>query len=607
MMEIKCGVCGEITEFENPLDFSKLQDADLGGLPKFTGEDSFEKMVQCCPVCGYCNFDISNNVLTANKLLQSEEYQYIISSEDLDKSISSMMAVAYIYECQNSYYISAKAHSFTSKMLEDKGESERALIFKEQEVRLLLLHISTEYFKKHFDIKIYQYLIDALRRLKKFDKAIQFCDIALTKTYASVQRNIFFLEKSLCLNYISDSHEFGEKNGEFNNFYQILIQGFSLKQNENTYKDMFDKSRAYLEKSVYFPIADGADFIIKIDKTESVSMDKMITELRKTYDSVLGLKDDLGNDFTAVDTAKESTDKPKEDSVKIMTMQELEEEKSALVKFESLKVQFDILQNENSEILKQLVAVTNEKEALTGEVNVLYSQCEKEQEKLQTANGEIEAKNAEISNLQETTTSLEDEKTKINQELQETIKSRRELTADFDQNIYNLELENQQLKNRINELCENSACQPEIEQQEEIIEENNEDYQPQEEFESDATNQENNESLESESTFEESAEETEETEEEVSEAEFGSEEPIFQDDQINNDNYEEDDMAVFVLDEITEEMILSIAKIGGQIDVSEVQGMLLIGYKDAKFALEKIAGDGKLQEVDEDIYQYIEV
>ncbi len=595
---MKCAVCEQISEYEELIDFSKLEESDLGGQPKFSDGGSYENMVQCCPVCGYCNFDITKNVLVANKLLQTEGYQYVLHSEDMEKSVAKMVAVAYIYECQNSYFISAKAYSYASKMLELRGEKESSQMFKEQEVRLLLMHISTEYFKKHFDIKIYQYLIDALRRLKKFDKAISFCDVALTKTHSSVQRNIFLLEKSLCMNYISDAHEFSQSNGEFNNFYQILIQGFTGKQNESVYKNTYLNMRSYLEKSVYFPIAEGADFILRVEQTDFAGMDDMIIELTKTYDRVRGIETDIHSE----QEEKAEIKQPKaSESVKILTLSGIEKEQEENAEIEELRKALDAQMLKNQEQERMINIIQSEKEAVLEEMDILYTHAKAEE-------AQLENLKEEESKLKQTITELEKEKAEIAGNLEETIKSRRELTCEFDMKIYQLESENKELSAKIEEM-NNLQEVEEIEPLEYATEKQN-DTTP-EFFKS--------ESVEFESTYEEEMEsETEEElpedfqeeiEEQTEESEAFEEEITEEVAQSNKEETGEDeeDMAEFVLDDITEDMILNIANISGQIDVSEVQGMLLVGYKDAKNALDKISADGKLEEIEEDVYKHIEV
>ncbi len=701
MIEKKCSICGQISEYNETFDFSKMKDADLGGMPKFGEGQSFENMVERCPFCGYCNFDIEKNVLTANKLLQSEGYQYIINSGDMPTAIANMAGVAYIYECQNVLYVSARAHGFASKMLEDIGEGERSQMFKEQEARLLLLHIQTEYFKKHFDIKVYQYLIDALRRLKKFDKAIQFCEVALSKTYASVQRNIFHLEKSLCMNFISEPHEFGDKNGEFNNFYQILIGAFGSKQSVDVYKDLYDKTHAYLEKCVYFPIADGADFIIKIDKAENASMDEMIVKLRATYDEVRGVAKENGENDTAKNSdiqakAEEAVAEKKELNVypqikkqpKILTLQSIEEEKDAVEKYEKLKTAHEALEKENEEVLSALVLAKNECEDLTHSVNILHGEVEKAEEKLKIANEELQNKEAILLNKN----AIILEKDEMLERKEELLKASENMLSEREIAIADLKKQLVICENQISRLKNDDAnLQIQLEEEIELLREGNaksdlDIYKLQQEISSlkienarlkedtlAISNSQSKEELSSfspfESKFEESREveskeeteeaedaeydffaddelsETEETaitedltneeyeEEDFSEIEFPDEEEISNsrkelenateedvlDGELESDfdgeynEYtnefmgEDEDMAEFVLDDITEDMILSIAKISGQIDVSEVQGMLLVGYKNAKFALDKIAGDGKLSETEEDVYKYIEV
>ncbi len=576
MREMKCGVCGEISEFEDAIDFSKLEECDLGGQPNLSGADSYEKMVQCCKVCGYCNFDITENVLSANKLLQTENYQYILNSKDMDKSVASMAAVAYIYETENDFLVSAKAHSYASKMCELKGDESKTLFFKEQEVRLLLMHVSTPSFKNNFDIKIYQYIIDALRRIRKFDKAIKFCDVALTKPCSAVQKNIFLLEKSLCINFISEPHKFTQQNGEFGNFYQILIQGFSGIQNQSVYKNTYLNMRSYLEKSVYFPIADGADFIMQVEDTNFAGMDEMILALKETYDKVRN-GESKKTETLQVEEIKELTKEEKE--AKILTLAGIKEESDAIQKVAELEKLAIELEEQNQQLLVDLQRLEAEKETLLKEADILYDDSEKAKQQLNA--------------LRESNEKLESDNATLESELNDTIQSRRELTATYDNSMYAKDKENAQL---IEEIAILNELLKEQEPKNEIIEE---------EIQDDTYEIENNQDVAITET--EEAEEAEEFEEEETQQaeEFEENFQAFE----NNDETGEDDedMAEFVLDELTEEMILNIAQISGQIDVSEVQGMLLVGYKNAKYALDKIAGDGKLQEVSEDVYKYIEV
>lgn len=626
MREMKCGVCGEISEFEDAIDFLTLEECDLGGQPNLPDGDSYEKMVQCCKVCGYCNFDITENVLTANKLLQTENYQYILSSQDMDKPVANMAAVAYIYEAENDFLVSAKAHSYASKMSEIKGDEDKTLFFKEQEVRLLLMYVSTPEFKKHFDIKIYQYIVDALRRLRKFERAIKFCDVALTKKCSSVQKNIFLLEKSLCVNFISEPHKFTQSNGEFNNFYQILIQGFSGIQNESVYKKTYLNMRAYLEKSVYFPIADGADFIMQVGDTNFAGMDEMILALKNAYDKVRN-GDSEKTEVVEVESVKELTEEEKE--AKILTLAGIEQEKESVKKAEELQMFAIKLESENQELLANLNALEAENETLLKEANILYDEAEKAKE--------------ELNALREKAEKLENEKAILESELGEMVQSRGEITATYDNNMYAKDKENAELIEEIallNELLNLQSSESKSQNENEIIEDKSEEIQSEiqdytydkiENNQDVAITETENAQTESEieeDNFEDISEseefdaddffESDNLEEKIDESEeFEEAEEIsvpeeFEEAEENEkNNYktgeEYEDMAEFVLDELTEEMILNIAQISGQIDVSEVQGMLLVGYKNAKYALDKIAGDGKLQETSEDVYKYIEV
>lgn len=636
MIELRCSVCGSTGSYNEIFELSKMEERDMGGQPDFSKGGSYESMVQKCPFCGYCAFDITKNILPQNKLLQSEGYKSILDSQDLKPAVRDMVAFAYLCEVCGVKDVSSRAYSFASAMLEQDGDLQGAELFSQQEVKLGLSHISSGNFKDKFDVKTYQYVIDALRRMKKFEKAIQLCDFAMAKTTSPLQKNLFLLEKSLCMNFISAPHKVENTNGEYGNFYPILVQSFACARNDADIISMHKKLRNYLETCVYFPIASGVDFIIRLEEENSPkSMDNLIKSLKNTYDEVLGREPE-----EEVETPKAEQQKESPKPVQVLTLESLKAEENAKQikeqqnqEVQELQEKCQTLSDTLDQTYSNLSAERLQKEEYERQTFALQSEM---RDVVFKSENEIYALKEKIKQLE---TELFYEKEEREQlaylQLSESEKQQ-EYADDSIEEIINDALE-EKIDDIIEEVLENDTPQePKLAysgEKVEIIQQGN-GYVAGFSFTSMFAEKEEcmAETLEEECE-KETLEIYDEVEKDQSAAQFFQSEKCEEGEsqRINDmcadlassllgiedseetlnvspniETEEEDEMAEFVLDDKTEDMIINIAKISGKIDISEVQGILLVGYKTAKETLDKIALGGRLVQDEEDVYKFIE-
>lgn len=121
---LRCGVCGEDVEFRDH-DTSQVIGMMTDGRPLFSEEDHFPNLVDRCPGCGFCSFQITDGMGLSPDVLESDEYRAVLGR---NRTYSPVEAYAYLLSHEGRHLESAYAYLNAVWMSDDEsdeGESER--------------------------------------------------------------------------------------------------------------------------------------------------------------------------------------------------------------------------------------------------------------------------------------------------------------------------------------------------------------------------------------------------------------------------------------------------------------------------------------------------
>ena len=192
MRNYKCAICGKESgqkvmlsshSFGYPdLDFRPAR--ALGGLPLYN--------IMECTSCGYCNRDLDElKFKDVARIVKSDEYQ------DLRKKLkgsraSKFFLSAYLDDYNENYNTAWLSYLNAAWCYDDSYDSLMSDVSRKKAIDDLLKTAYKESFNRC------AILVDMLRRVREFEKAIVYCDEFL-KTFKDKENvKIFKVQKELC-------------------------------------------------------------------------------------------------------------------------------------------------------------------------------------------------------------------------------------------------------------------------------------------------------------------------------------------------------------------------------------------------------------------------
>ena len=164
----KCAVCGnENEDVQEVIDAVPFGPMDLDTRPAENLRSALPYLIQQCSFCGYCNSDISEEIIDDRSLLETEEYKSIIDDEELPDAARKYLATAHLLHKTGNLHRSALESLHAAWVFDDLGDSNSAISARLGAVISLRAQL-----QECYDENLAVILLDILRRAEQFDLCI---------------------------------------------------------------------------------------------------------------------------------------------------------------------------------------------------------------------------------------------------------------------------------------------------------------------------------------------------------------------------------------------------------------------------------------------------
>ena len=164
----KCAVCGnENEDVQEVIDAVPFGPMDLDTRPAENLRSALPYLIQQCSFCGYCNSDISEEIIDDRSLLETEEYKSIIDDEELPDAARKYLASAHLLHKTGNLHRSAIESLHAAWVFDDLGDSNSAISARLGAVISLRAQL-----QECYDENLAVILLDILRRAEQFDLCI---------------------------------------------------------------------------------------------------------------------------------------------------------------------------------------------------------------------------------------------------------------------------------------------------------------------------------------------------------------------------------------------------------------------------------------------------
>ena len=203
-INVKCAVCGKISEQFVLSSTIYLGSSDLDTRPPELARSSMELWLQVCPHCGYVAPNISKHIRGAKKVVKSEQYQKLVSTLDLSnyererpRLEVKFLCYSLIQENAKNYVEAGWAQVKAAWACDDQGADELAKDHRLKAVEFF--NKAKEMGYKFADDRVTEHIIltDVLRRAGKFKSALGTLRDGLSMNPDGLALKILKFEKAL--------------------------------------------------------------------------------------------------------------------------------------------------------------------------------------------------------------------------------------------------------------------------------------------------------------------------------------------------------------------------------------------------------------------------
>ena len=100
---VKCAVCGKESDHRLVEGTKAFEELGLDTDPDKIELSALPYIVQRCPNCGYCSTDLSELMKSADKQVESEEYQAQITNKKFPELANSFLCAGLLHEYMEEY------------------------------------------------------------------------------------------------------------------------------------------------------------------------------------------------------------------------------------------------------------------------------------------------------------------------------------------------------------------------------------------------------------------------------------------------------------------------------------------------------------------------
>jgi hypothetical protein len=211
--DMTCAICGETNEFPVMASTSSSGYGDLDMRPGPVQRYSMWLWIRRCPNCGYCSCDIesASDVDAVKEIIESEDYIAQLNNENYPELANSFLCSSIINERFEEFPSSAGSALYAAWACDDEeGFGDQAV-----ECRLKAVDLYGQAIEKDSENIVPEtvncILVDLLRRVGEFDRALELCQEALDEgVSAKIVEGVLTFQLELIDAEDIDAHSLGE-------------------------------------------------------------------------------------------------------------------------------------------------------------------------------------------------------------------------------------------------------------------------------------------------------------------------------------------------------------------------------------------------------------
>lgn len=195
--EVKCCVCGNKSSHRSIRSTNALGSSDLDTRPPEMMRSLIHYLIQRCPVCGYCSYDLSQCNLNTEEIVKSQEYQEFLNNRAIPEVAASFLALSYEKQQAQQYSTAAWSAIHAAWICDDANQYEPSKQCRE--MAIALIEQGEEKSQTIADPvgESEAITIDLMRRAGMFQKAMELVEETKTINVDEIINQIICFEETL--------------------------------------------------------------------------------------------------------------------------------------------------------------------------------------------------------------------------------------------------------------------------------------------------------------------------------------------------------------------------------------------------------------------------
>lgn len=196
--DIKCAVCGAISEQNVLISTNTMGPPDLDFRPALMARSTLSLQIQCCPKCGYCSKNIETSTPHAADIITKPDYKSLLRDKTIPLLARKYLCWAKIAEEEGDYISSFNAALDAAWVCDDE-ENLNGMIDSRKYAAYLIKKIHTKGLSLSYEKGIDELVLsDILRRIGNFEDAQRVIKSGQKNTTDSLLLKALFFENDLC-------------------------------------------------------------------------------------------------------------------------------------------------------------------------------------------------------------------------------------------------------------------------------------------------------------------------------------------------------------------------------------------------------------------------
>jgi tetratricopeptide (TPR) repeat protein len=207
-----CSICGVESEHCIIGSTNSMGFPDLDLRPAEMQRSTMHYWIQRCPECGYCSPDISECDDMTKEIVNSDSYKLQLTDEDFPELANSFLCYSMLLEAKDDF-AEASYHYLNAAWVCDDSAQKLSLGCRQKALENMKKALEAEITMYDDDATALLVETDLLRRIGKFEEALQFIEENKNKIKDKMLKKILAFEKALIINNDKKCHSASEIEG----------------------------------------------------------------------------------------------------------------------------------------------------------------------------------------------------------------------------------------------------------------------------------------------------------------------------------------------------------------------------------------------------------